>query len=103
MYMIGGDLAPITEIQAILAVTIALCGQIFIAIIFANMGYIIDASSKNNLEYEKAANDLSNQMKKNKLDQHLKEKIFDYFEFCWKQNVIFKEKFRNLKELSSSL
>lgn len=53
--------------------------------------------------FERIYDELDYIVKTHKLDDNLRQKIFEYFAFCWQKNLIFDKELIDFSELNSTL
>lgn len=103
MIILGGEISPVTASQSIFAATFVLLGQLSIAIIYANMSVIMFKLNWKKALYENTLNDLESLLLQNNIPKNLKNKILEYFEYCWRKNVIFDKDLTDFSNLSLTL
>lgn len=101
--ILGGEIAPITSEQSFLAVSFACIGQLTIAVLFANMIVILYKIKRHQVEKEHHFEGLLNSMKGKEIPVLLKQKAIEYFEFCWKKQVVFNKELNDFSSLSQQL
>ena len=103
MIILGGEISPVTSSQGFLLTSFAFLGQLSIAIIFANMSVILYKLNWKQVQYERTSNDLEMLLREKNLPGSVKNKIFEYFEYCWRKNIIFDRDLKDFSDLSLTL
>ena len=67
------------------------------------MGSILFKMGIKSAKYKSIRNQLENLFIQKKVDQKYVDKAFEYFEFCWRKNVIFDVEQSDFNDLSNTL
>lgn len=102
MMILGQEIGPFNIFDVISACFIIVIGSVLIAVMFGNISLLITKLNHNSIMYQNKLEALEIQLKMHRIPDELQNKIFEYFDHCWKCNLIYKES-NNFKELSLPL
>ena len=102
MIILGSDIGPCTPIQAIFCIGIFIFGSILMAMLFGNISLLMMKLNSKNTIYQNKLSELEFKLKQKNIPMSLCNRVFEYFDFCWRKRKIF-EQISDFSELSVPL
>ena len=102
MVILGSDIGPCSPAQAIFCIAIFIIGSILIAMLFGNISLLMMKLNSKNTIYQNKLSELEFKLKQRNIPPSLCNRVFEYFDFCWRKRKIF-EQMSDFSELSIPL
>ena len=102
MVILGSDIGPFTPSQAVFCIMIFIIGSILIAMLFGNISLLMMKLNSKNTIYQNKLSELEFKLKQKNIPSSLCNRVFEYFDFCWRKRKIF-EQMSDFSELSIPL
>lgn len=100
--ILSSDIGPCSAIQAFFAILIFIGGSISMAMLFGNISLLMTKLNSKNAIYQNILSELEFKLKQKNIPKTLCDRVFDYFEFCWRKRKVF-EQMSDFSELSMPL
>lgn len=102
MVILGSDIGPCSPTQAVFCIFIFIIGSILMAMLFGNISLLMMKLNSKNTVYQNKLSELQFKLKQRNIPPSLCNRVYEYFEFCWRKRKIF-DQMSDFSELSIPL